>query len=97
MNGRGDYDRLRAGFTLPQIAEMTAYHGTAMSYASYAYLNLFHETIVELITYETEERHPYVMFGDRIPNMDVVTESMLLKNIRAHRVLEGICAEVTHC
>ena len=31
----GVTDRLRAGFTLPQIAEMTAHHGTAMIYGSY--------------------------------------------------------------
>jgi integrase len=93
----GITDRLRAGFTLPQIAEMTAHHGTAMLYASYAHLNLFPETIVEPIQYETEEEHPYVMFGGRIFNMDVVTESRLLKNIRAHRVPGGICADVTHC
>lgn len=37
----GVTDRLKAGFTLPQITEMTAHHGTAMLYASYAHLNLF--------------------------------------------------------
>jgi len=93
----GITDRLRAGFTLPQIAEMTAHHGTAMLYASYAHLNLFPETIVEPIKYETEAGNPYVMFGGRILNMDAVTESRLLKNIRAHRVPGGICADVTHC
>lgn len=93
----GITDRLRAGFTLPQIAEMTAHHGTAMLYASYAHLNLFPETIVEPIKYETEAQHPYVLFGGRILNMDAITESRLLKNIRAHRVPGGICADVTHC
>lgn len=93
----GVTDRLRAGFTLPQIAEMTAHHGTAILYSSYAHLNLFPETIVEPIQYETETQHPYVMFGGRILNMDVVTESRLLKNIRSHRVPGGICADVTHC
>lgn len=93
----GITDRLRAGFTLPQIAEMTAHHGTAMLYASYAHLNLFPETIVEPIKYETGAEHSYVMFGGRILNMDAVTESRLLKNVRAHRVPGGICADVTHC
>ena len=93
----GITDRLRAGFTLPQIAEMTAHHGTAMLYASYAHLNLFPEAIVEPIKYETESENPSVMFGGRIFNMDAVTESRLLKNIRAHRVPGGICADVTHC
>lgn len=93
----GITDRMRAGFTLPQIAEMTAHHGTAMLYASYAHLNLFPETIVEPIKYGAETEHPYVMFGGRILNMDSITESRLLKNIRAHRVPGGICADVTHC
>ena len=75
----GVTDRLRAGFTLPQIAEMTAHHGTAMLYASYAHLNLFPETIVEPMKYQTEAENPYVLFGGRILNMDFVTESRLLK------------------
>ena len=49
----GVTDRLIAGFTLPQIAEMTAHHGTAMIYGSYAYLNLFLEALVEPMKYET--------------------------------------------
>lgn len=93
----GVTDRLKAGFTLPQIAEMTAHHGTAMLYASYAHLNLFPGTIVEPLQYETEAAHPYVLFGGRILNMDAVTEARLLKNIRAHRVPGGICADVTKC
>ena len=52
---------------------------------------------MEPIQYEKETQHPYVMFGGRILNMDVVTESRLLKNIRSHRVPGGICADVTHC
>lgn len=44
----GITDRLRAGFTLSQIAEMTAHLGDAMIYQSYAHLNLFPENdIVE--------------------------------------------------
>lgn len=93
----GITDRLRAGFTLPQIAEMTAHHGTAMIYASYAHLNLFPETIVEPIKCQKEADNPYVLFAGRILNMDAVTESRLLKNLRAHRIPGGICADVTHC
>ncbi|WP_317855124.1 hypothetical protein [Chakrabartyella piscis] len=93
----GVTDRLRAGFTLPQIAEMTAHHGTAMLYGSYAHLNLFPETLIEPIKYDTEEDNPYVLFGGRILNMDAITESRLLKNLRSHRILGGICADVTHC
>lgn len=29
--------------------------------------------------------------------MDAITEARLLKNIRAHKVPGGICADVTHC
>lgn len=93
----GVTDRLRAGFTLPQIAEMTAHHGTAMLYGSYAHLNLFPETLIEPIKYTTEEENPYVLFGGRILNMDAITESRLLKNLRSHRIPGGICVDVTHC
>lgn len=93
----GITDRLRAGFTLPQIAEMTAHHGTAMIYSSYAHLDLFPETIVESIEYQTEAESPHVLFVGRILNMDAITEARLLKNIRAHRVPGGICADVTYC
>lgn len=93
----GITDRLRAGFTLPQIAEMTAHHGTAMIYSSYAHLDLFPETIVEPMQYQTEAESSCVLFAGRILNMDAITEARLLKNIRAHRVPGGICADVTHC
>ena len=96
----GITDRLRAGFTLPQIAEMTGHHGTAMIYGSYAHLDLFPETLVEPREYTTEKSNcgnPYVLFGGKILNMDVITESNLLSNLRAHRVPGGICADVTHC
>lgn len=93
----GITDRLRAGFTLPQIAEMTAHHGTAMIYESYAHLNLFPETIVDPIQYQMEAENPHVLFAGRILNMDAITEARLLKNIRAHRVPGGICSDVTHC
>ena len=93
----GITDRLRAGFTEAQIAEMTAHHGEAMIYASYAHLDLFPETIVEPLTYETQDKNPYIMFGGRILNMDAITESRLLKNIRAHKVPGGVCSDVTNC
>ena len=96
----GITDRLRAGFTLAQIAEMTAHHGSAMIYASYAHLDLFPETLSEPREYfcETpEKKSPYILFGGRILNMDVITEARLLANLRAHRVPGGICADITHC
>lgn len=96
----GITDRLRAGFTLPQIAEMTGHHGTAMIYSSYTHLELFPETLVEPRDYTTEKAedgNPYVLFGGRILNMDAITEARLLRNLRAHRVPGGICADVTHC
>ena len=69
----------------------------AMLYASYAHLNLFPETIVEPMKYQTEAENPFVLFGGRILNMDSITESRSLKNIRAHRVPGGVCVDVTHC
>ncbi len=93
----GVTDRLKAGFTLPQIAEMTAHHGTAMLYGSYAHLNLFPETLIEPIKYETEAKNPQILFHGRILNMDIIAETRLLKNLRSHKVLGGICSDVTHC
>ena len=96
----GITDRLRAGFTLPQIAEMTGHHGTAMIYQSYTHLNLFPETLAQPRSYTAEksgDTNPYLLFGGRILNMDSITESRLLCNLRAHRVPGGICADVTHC
>jgi integrase len=96
----GITDRLRAGFTLPQIAEMTGHHGTAMIYASYAHMNLFPETLIEPNLYENQsqdDEKPYILFGGKILNMDAVNESRLLRNLRAHRVPGGICSDVTRC
>lgn len=47
--------------------------------------------------YQTEAESPYMLFAGRILNMYAITEARLLKNIRAHRVPGGICADVTHC
>lgn len=96
----GITDRLRAGFTLAQIAEMTGHHGSAMIYGSYAHLDLIPEGLAEPRKYlsgEQCEDNPYVMFGGKILNMDAITESRLLRNLRAHRVPGGICIDVTHC
>lgn len=64
--------------------------------SSYTYQNLFPETIVEPVKYGTDVEYPYAMFGGRILSIDAVTESRLLKNVRAHRVLSGIYADVPH-
>jgi len=96
----GITDRLRIGFTLPQIAEMTGHHGTAMIYASYAHMNLFPETLIEPNLYEAERldgEPPHILFGGKILNMDAVNESRLLRNLRTHRVPGGICSDVTRC
>ncbi len=93
----GITDRLLAGFTLPQIAEMTAHSGTAMIFGSYFHSNLFAEVLVEPMTYEGEENHPFVLFRGRILNMDPMNEARLLKNLRSHRIKGGICVDVTHC
>lgn len=96
----GITDRLRAGFTLPQIADMTGHHGTAMIYNSYTHLELYPETLTEPRAYTTDNPasgNPYILFGGRILNMDAVMEARLLRNLRAHRIPGGICADVTHC
>jgi integrase len=97
----GITDRLRAGFTLAQIAEMTGHHGSAMIYGSYAHLDLVPEGLIEPQKYWNGEQqcgdNPYVMFGGKILNMDALTESRLLRNLRSNRVPGGICLDVTHC
>lgn len=93
----GITDRLRAGFTLTQIAEMTGHHGSAMIFGSYTHLNLFPETFVELREYTTDTDNPYVLFGGKILNMDLITEARLLNNLRSHRVPGGICSDISHC
>ncbi len=96
----GITDRLRAGFTVAQIAEMTVHHGSAMIYTSYAHLDLFPEALSEpreCFCETPEKGSPYILFGGRILNMDAITEAGLLENMRAHRVPGGICADIPHC
>jgi len=97
----GITDRLEAGFTLPQIADMTGHHGDAMLFGFYAHLDLKPKTLVQKQKYVLNERenseNPYVMFGGRILNMEEQLEKRLLKNIRAHRVQGGICGDITGC
>lgn len=97
----GITDRLAAGFTAAQIAEMTGHHGDAMIFNAYAHLNLMPETIREKQNYVLAERQEsdkrYVLFGGRILNMDEQMEQRLMKNLRAHRVRGGICSDITNC
>lgn len=97
----GITDRLAAGFTAAQIAEMTGHHGDAMIFNAYAHLNLMPETIREKQNYVLAERQEsdkrYVLFGGRILNMDEQMEQRLMKNLRAHRVRGGICSDITTC
>lgn len=97
----GITDRLAAGFTAEQIAEMTGHHGGAMIYNAYTHLNLLPETIIqkqEFVLKETDSReNRYVLFGGRILNMEEQLEKRLLKNIRAHQVRGGICSDITGC
>ncbi|MBA1336122.1 MAG: hypothetical protein HPY66_2081 [Firmicutes bacterium] len=97
----GITDRLEAGFTLPQIADMTGHHGDAMLFGSYAHLDLKPKTLIQKQKYVLSEQenseNPYVMFGGRILNMEGQLEKRLLKSIRAHRVRGGICGDITGC
>ena len=97
----GITDRLAAGFTTAQIAEMTGHHGDAMIYNAYTHLSLLPETIVQKQEYVSGESgsrdKKYVLFGGRILNMEEQLEKRLLKNIRAHRVRGGICSDITGC
>lgn len=97
----GITDRLAAGFTAAQIAEMTGHHGDAMIYNAYSHLDLFPETIIkkqEFVSKETDSReNRYILFGGRILNMEAQLEKRLLKNLRAHKVRGGICSDITGC
>jgi site-specific recombinase XerD len=98
LRHNGITDRLAAGFTIEQVAEMTGHHGSAMLWNSYAHLeqqdamlNRQREIIQE------PAGNPYVLFGGRILNMNDSMEKRLLRNLRAHRVRGGICCDVTNC
>lgn len=97
----GITDRLAAGFTLEQIADMTGHHGNAMIWNAYSHLDLKPETIVEkqkyILAESAETEQGYVLFGGRILNMGDALEKRLLKNIRAQKVPGGICGDVTGC
>ena len=97
----GITDRLAAGFTAAQIADMTGHHGDAMICNAYAHLDLKPETIIEKQEFVSEESGSrdsrYVLFGGRILNMNEQLEKRLLKNLRAHRVRGGICSDITGC
>lgn len=79
----GITDRLAAGFTAAQIADMTGHHGDAMIYNAYAHLDLKPETIVEkqkFVSGEPGSRDErYILFGGRILNMNEQLETRLLK------------------
>lgn len=97
----GITDRLEAGFTMEQIADMAGHHGNAMIWNSYAHLNLKSETILKKQRCVLEEplqtESKYILFGGRILGMDALLEKCLLNNLRAHRVPGGICGDVTGC
>jgi hypothetical protein len=97
----GITDRLAAGFTAAQIADMTGHHGNAMIFEAYAHLNLLPETIIEkqenVLQEESKRGNRYVLFGGRILNMEERLEKRLLMNLRAHKVRGGICSDITGC
>ena len=97
----GITDRLAAGFTAAQIAEMTGHHGSAMIHNAYAHLDLLPETIIrkqECVSNEEDSReNRYVLFGGRILNMEEQFEKRLLNKLRAHKVRGGICSDITGC
>lgn len=101
LRHNGITDRLAAGFTPEQIRFMTAQHGDAMILKAYNHLDLLPEVITEKQNYILSEprdiNNDQVLFCGRILNMDEQLEKRLLRNIRAHRVLGGICSDITGC
>ena len=99
LRHNGITDRLAAGFTIEQIAEMTGHHGGAMIWNAYAHPDRKQEAMLDRQRQILSEPagNPYILFGGRILNMDEQLEARLLKNLRAHRVRGGICCDVTNC
>ncbi len=102
LRHNGITDRLLSGFTIEQIAEMTAHHGDAMIYGSYTHFDLQPAEITKRQKFALNEgaeanEGTLVLFGGRILNMEEQLEKRLLKNIRAHRVRGGICSDVSDC
>lgn len=99
LRHNGITDRLVAGFTIEQVAEMTGHHGDAMLWGAYAHLDQNPEQTLNRQREVIREPagNPYVLFGGRILHMDEASETRLLKNLRAHRVRGGVCCDITHC
>jgi len=101
LRHNGITDRLATGFTPEQIRFMTAQHGDAMIYQAYNHLELLPEVIVDKQRYVLAEPDGsakiQVLFGGRILNMEEQLENRLLKNIRAQRILGGVCSDITGC
>jgi len=101
LRHNGITDRLAAGFTPEQIRFMTAQHGSAMIHKAYNHLDLLPEVIADKQRYvlgkAAGENPSQILFGGRILNMEEQLEKRLLKNIRAHKILGGICGDITGC
>lgn len=93
----GVTDREKAGFTLAQVQEMTGHKSIRMTEESYTHLNQLEDILIEPLEYTSENENPYVLFGGKIRNMDAFTETKILKEIRSHRLLGGLCTDVTYC
>ena len=99
LRHNGITDRLAAGFTIEQVAEMTGHHGDAMLWNSYAHLDSRTDAVKESQRRIISEpaANPYVLFGGRVQGMNKDDEARLLNNLRAHRVRGGICRDVSGC
>lgn len=95
----GITERLESGFTVEQIAFMTAHKGGGMIMSAYNHIDLKPETIIEKQSAVNHEQVKGIkaLFEGRILNMDMDTEKRLLANLRAHKVRGGICSDVTNC
>ena len=92
----GITDRLAAGFTATQIADMTGHHGDAMIYNAYTHLDLKPETIIEKQEFVSQESgtrdERYILFGGRILNISEQLEKRLLKNCGHTECVVGFVA-----
>lgn len=71
LRHNGITDRLAAGFTIEQVAEMAGHHGAAMIWNAYANLDGKTEVLDRQGKILDEPAaNPYILFGGRILNMD---------------------------
>lgn len=65
---------------------------------TYSHLNLKPETITKVQNSVINEiERDYSAFNGQVLDIDEVTEGEIMKNVRAHKVRDSICSDITGC